>query len=697
MSPLFTLKKHRNLKEAICRLDFLTLQLISFNNFDIWTQVVQVDDVAGIEDIIRTLVTNHPELANARDAKGRLVVDIATPAIKFTINSVTLWFGKYRPAAGKPEHTSATCFVFKAMDESGEEPRSVALKLMRVKAQFKRETEMRKYEFDGDYVMVASESFPSDTVTDADPDVVDVSTTEESSGVLNKAQAEKLYCVVMPLADRNMFVAMKQERFAGKEDTSEVVTIFTQLVKCVMHMHSKGVLHSDIKPMNIVRMGGKWMLIDLDACCAIDRDSVGFKSSSAYVPPEAVYGDAAQGVVVVKSDSVCSKYGVTPLVAHESFDVWSLGCILYQLCSEGVLPLFAANQDDNLTIDLLNVENSLWSLCSWTDRLKEKKLSRVANMKARNLLSLMLTKDPLKRPSLSRVLGHPFLSGDNSGGRMAGDAAEFDVFISYRVWSDSKNAERLYEMLTAAGLKVWWDKQSLEAGKDWKSGFCHGLASSSAFVCILSEAGTDAIFQSLGVESQCDNLLLEHRLALELKQIDYVKYVFPIMMGGDAAYRGSRKESHSHVSAVEEGVAKYMSELGLGTPLKSKPSVHDIEREIQQCQGYFVDNLPDHSMEAAVQGIVKALQNRGGTETASLPSSKIVSSLRNEVNDNKLVGFLSLDEVESIRAQYEEQYDSLKKELNALLTYRDSVLEAVMTERDCLRLENQELKNKLPC
>ncbi len=33
---------------------------------------------------------------------------------------------------------------------------------------------------------------------------------------LMKGQAERLFCIVMPLADRNLFVAMKQERFAGR-------------------------------------------------------------------------------------------------------------------------------------------------------------------------------------------------------------------------------------------------------------------------------------------------------------------------------------------------------------------------------------------------------------------------------------------------------------------------------------------------
>jgi hypothetical protein len=37
-----------------------------------------------------------------------------------------------------------------------------------------------------------------------------------------------------------------------------------------------------------------------------------------------------------------------------------------------------------------------------------------------------------------------------------------DVFISYRVSTDYELAEKLYTELTKRGVKVWWDKTSLE-------------------------------------------------------------------------------------------------------------------------------------------------------------------------------------------------------------------------------------------
>ena len=50
----------------------------------------------------------------------------------------------------------------------------------------------------------------------------------------------------MPLAKKNLFVALKQERFAGR-DMDEVRRAFVQIVQGLIHLHKKGVLHGDIK------------------------------------------------------------------------------------------------------------------------------------------------------------------------------------------------------------------------------------------------------------------------------------------------------------------------------------------------------------------------------------------------------------------------------------------------------------------
>jgi serine/threonine protein kinase len=142
--------------------------------------------------------------------------------------------------------------------------------------------------------------------------------------------------------------------------------------------------------------------------------------------------------------------------AQPSHDVWSLGAILFELfCGE---TLFHSNFDDNICATQLK------ELHDFTPDFKQAKLSKISNLLSRNLVSQMLQRNPNLRPSLQQILQHPFLSG-KSVTRLAGEAAEFDVFLSYRVSSDSVHVEELFKKLTAAGIKVWWDKQCLEPGE----------------------------------------------------------------------------------------------------------------------------------------------------------------------------------------------------------------------------------------
>ena len=128
------------------------------------------------------------------------------------------------------------------------------------------------------------------------------------------------------------------------------------------------------------------------------------------------------------------------------------------------ISLFHANQDDNLGGD------SLLDLASWSDDLKARKLKVVKDRLAANLLSRLLHKDPNKRPdSMQRVLAHPFFSGNGSASlRLPGEESQYDVFISYRVAADAEHTERLYNLLTKRGLKVWWDRVCLKPGVPWE-------------------------------------------------------------------------------------------------------------------------------------------------------------------------------------------------------------------------------------
>ena len=555
----------------------------------------------------------------------------------------------------RPDHISATCYVFKAVDEQSlddetQQPIKVALKLMRVKAQFQRELSARDKGFNHEFVMNVLQTHPgvdAATMISWPDEVMDVEA--DATGQLTKTNAEKLYLLVMPLADRNLFVALKQERWAGK-NMEEVRHVFVQMVHCVEHMHGKGVLHADLKTLNIVRTAGQWKLIDLDAACVIGEESVGHKSSSAYVPPEAIYIDKKSASACVRSIVVVAKgeakYDL--LVAHPSFDVWSLGCILYQMCTTDVKPLFQGGQDDNLTSDHTE-EDNLFALAEWTKEFKQKKLARITDKSARNLLSQMLIKDPLQRPSLARVLAHPFLSGKKVA-RLVGEKPKYDVFLSYRVASDALHVEKLYNLLTAEGFKVYWDKLCLEPGVDWEQGFCEGLVSSRAFVPLLSR---DAInhpdkawqnFSKLTTDSNCDNVFLEHRLAVELHGIGMIEKMFPIFIGDlDATtseyshYFGSGCHpmlSEVTVKSVEDKLRHHMENQALGTPLEPDRTVKSVVGAITTCQGAFIVGPTDATFAAASASIAKMLTDVSVPVTQSPRGNTHVQKTLLDVKDN---------------------------------------------------------------
>ena len=140
--------------------------------------------------------------------------------------------------------------------------------------------------------------------------------------------------------------------------------------------------------------------------------------------------------------------------------------------------LFANNEGD---LD----QKQMQLLYDWTDDYKKERLGKVLDPYARNLLSRLLMKDPLRRPHASQAIAHPFMSGKRVA-RMIGEKAEYDVFLSYRVSSDLHHCKLMYEMLREKGLRVWWDKKCLPLGMDWEEGFCEGLIKSKTFVALLS-------------------------------------------------------------------------------------------------------------------------------------------------------------------------------------------------------------------
>ncbi|KAI9884737.1 MAG: hypothetical protein M1823_003481 [Watsoniomyces obsoletus] len=162
----------------------------------------------------------------------------------------------------------------------------------------------------------------------------------------------------------------------GPLPVEKVQKIFTQLVGAVTYVHNKSCVHRDLKLENIlldkhenVKLCDFGFTREYEGKASYLQTSCG---TICYAAPEMLKGE---------------KY------AGEKVDVWSLGVILYALLT-GELPF--DEDDDNATkTKILSCEPK------YPDHLPSD---------AKALISLLLSKRPLLRPSLSDILANPFLS-----------------------------------------------------------------------------------------------------------------------------------------------------------------------------------------------------------------------------------------------------------------------------------------------
>ena len=250
---------------------------------------------------------------------------------------------------------------------------------------------------------------------------------------LTKEEAEAMFMIVMPLADRDLDVAMKHDVFfaGGAHTVEKCKDVFSQLVRCVAHIHDAGLVHGDIKPLNIVLSGGRWKLIDFDCAVLIgDKSTVSsYSKSSAYMPPECVFHDGETDTVRL----TCERGSPSDKVAYTSpaYDCWALGCIFYTLCNRELRPLFRGDQRDQLSTErhaatTMAEDDSLWALHDWTDARKEAKLALIDDDHARSLVASMLHSQPTQRPSMDEIMSHAFFSS------VPGSVADAPAYIGRR-------------------------------------------------------------------------------------------------------------------------------------------------------------------------------------------------------------------------------------------------------------------------
>ncbi|GAB5575989.1 serine/threonine-protein kinase 36 isoform X1 [Prionailurus iriomotensis] len=191
--------------------------------------------------------------------------------------------------------------------------------------------------------------------------------------MLDSFETDKEVVVVTDYAEGELFQILEDD---GKLPEDQVQAIAAQLVSALYYLHSHRILHRDMKPQNILlAKGGGIKLCDFGFARAMSTNTMvltSIKGTPLYMSPELV----------------------EERPYDHTADLWSVGCILYEL-AVGTPPFYTT---------------SIFQLVSLI--LKDPvRWPTTISPCFKNFLQGLLTKDPRQRLSWPDLLHHPFIAG----------------------------------------------------------------------------------------------------------------------------------------------------------------------------------------------------------------------------------------------------------------------------------------------
>uniref|UniRef100_A0A915KEQ8 non-specific serine/threonine protein kinase n=1 Tax=Romanomermis culicivorax TaxID=13658 RepID=A0A915KEQ8_ROMCU len=182
-------------------------------------------------------------------------------------------------------------------------------------------------------------------------------------------------CIVMEYAEGGTLADLIAERRGLMFGEGQILRFFAQLCNALYHLHTKA-LHRDIKPQNI-------LLDKTKSICKLSDFGIS-KILSTYTKASTVIGTPSY-----LSPEICEGKQY-----NKKSDVWSLGCILYELCT--LRKAFEAETLGSLVLQITRGHTKPID-GKYSDGLKD-------------LIAGLLRIDPESRPSVEQIRADPLVA-----------------------------------------------------------------------------------------------------------------------------------------------------------------------------------------------------------------------------------------------------------------------------------------------